>query len=360
MIILNNNALLIVFIDAFPFKCKSILLDLLHDNIQSIVELIPEIGYSSNQHPALFSGLLPDEVGYFTDWDYNGSKFGCKINYLKHDSNINFFINYLSSKIGLTSNNIPIGLKKYFSSKGIYYFKNPDKFKLLRINKLANFKLRYAKLNKEFEMLDKLNEIKFTEKEFIVINSIDHWGHLFGPYCMRYKELIINLIKKTSNIVNNFMKQYPKGKVMIISDHGMTVINRRKNLILEEMFGKQGKKYIYFIDSVILRVWCIDEIYYNIKKYLTEESCKVLNKSERIYYGLTKKSFGSIIAIAPAGTVFNPNYFGTGIRHRVRGMHGYFPDEKTQHGIMVCNFNLREKIVRNKNIFDIISKVIKT
>lgn len=357
---LTNNGLLIVFIDAFPFKYKNILQDLLHDNIQSIVELIPEIGYSSNQHPALFSGLLPDEVGYFTDWNLNESKFGRKINYLRHDSNINFFINYFSAKVGLARNNIPIGLKKYFSNNGIYYFENSDKFKLLRINKLANFKLRCTKLNKELEMLDNLNKTKFTEKEFIVINNVDHWGHLYTPYSKKYKELIINIIKKVSKVVDSFIKQYSKGKVVIISDHGMTVVDKKKNLVLEKEFGQQGKEYIYFIDSAIVRVWCIKKLYNSIKQYLVEESCKVLTKSERIYYGLTKKSFGSIIAIAPAGTVFRPNYFGIGVRHRARGMHGYFPEEKTQHGMMACNFCLKEKIVRNKEVFNTISKIIET
>ena len=356
---LTNNALLIVFIDAFPFKCKNILVDLLKDNIESIIELIPEIGYSSNQHPALFSGLLPDEVGYFTDWNFNRNQFGRKISYLNHNSNTNFIINQLNLRIGLTNNNIPIGLKKYFSNSGVYYFENSDNFKLLRINKLANFKLRYTKLNKEFEMLDNLNEIKFTEKEFIVINSIDHWGHFFTPYSTRYKELIINLIKKISKAVEKFVNKYPKAKVLIISDHGMTIVNKKRNIVLEKEFGKQGKEYIYFLDSVILRVWCNNGIYSNIKNFLIEKSYKVLTKDERIYYGLTKKSFGSIIAIAPAGTIFEPNYFGYGIIHKTRGMHGYFPSEETQHGIMACNFNLKGKVLRNKDVFGVVSEIIK-
>ena len=356
---LTNNGLLIVFIDALPFKYKNILQDLLHNNIKSITELIPEIGYSSNQHPALFSGLLPDEVGYFTDWGFNGIQFGREMTYLKHNSNINFIINQLSSKIGFTTHNLPIGLRKCFTNTGVYYFENADKFKQLRINKLANFKLHSTKLNEELEMLDNLNETKFTEKEFIVINNVDYWGHLYTPYSKKYKELIINLIRKLSKVVDNFVKQYPRGTVLIISDHGMTIVNTKKNLVLEEKFGKQGKEYIYFIDSVILRVWCNDRIYSNIIEFLIEKSYKILTKNERIYYGLTKKSFGSIIAIAPAGTVFSPNYFGYGILHKTKGMHGYFPNEETQHGILACNFNLKEKVVRNKEVFNIISKIIK-
>jgi len=356
---LTKDGLLIVFIDAFPYKYKYILQDLLHNNIKSITELIPEIGYSSNQHPALFSGLLPDEAGYFTDWNFNGIQFGLKTTYLRHDSSINFIINQISSRIGFTTHNIPIGLRKYFSNSGIYYFENADKFKLLKINKLANFKLRSTKLNEELKMLDNLSKTKFTEKEFIVINNIDHWGHSFTPYSIRYKELIINLIKKISKVVDKFVNQYPKAKVLIMSDHGMTIVDKKKKIVLEKEFGKQGKEYIYFLDSVILRVWCNNRIYSNIKNFLIEKSYKVLTKDERIYYGLTKKSFGSIIAIAPAGTVFSPNYFGYGIIHKARGMHGYFPNEETQHGILACNFNLKEKVVRNKEVFNIISKIIK-
>ena len=67
---------LIVFIDALPYEYRENFKNFSHKQNLKINKLIPGYGFSSNQHNMLLRGLLPDKVGFFTDYEITEKKFG--------------------------------------------------------------------------------------------------------------------------------------------------------------------------------------------------------------------------------------------------------------------------------------------
>ena len=111
---------LVIFIDALSYESRKIVLDQIKI-FKEDIRLIPEIGYSSNQHWSIFAAKLPDELDYFTDYNLVCDASEITIGaYLKHNNILNTVLNYISNKIGKRTSNVPIGLKKIFVNKSIY------------------------------------------------------------------------------------------------------------------------------------------------------------------------------------------------------------------------------------------------
>ena len=151
----------------------------------------------------------------------------------------------------------------------------------------------------------------------------------------------------------------PKEKFVVVSDHGMSEVVFSYNLQLEKRFGIQSiKKYLFFYDSVVLRVWSKDTKLLNeIEIYLNSLGIGgLLSQEDRKKYCVSNKQFGDIIYILNEGNIFLPNYFGVGLRSIVKGMHGYLPDNKDQMGVVISNFHL-EKSYKTKDVCSILKKL---
>ncbi|MBT1247045.1 MULTISPECIES: alkaline phosphatase family protein [unclassified Thermosipho (in: thermotogales)] len=362
---MNQTPCLIVFIDGLPYSYGWLLTNYIDENL-NLIETIPELGYSSNQHWAMFSGMLPDQVGYFTDINLDDTAISKDSGfYVKYYNPINFLIRYLEKRIvGRNKYNIPVGLGKYFVNKGKYPLSSTNIFSFLD-DSIKKFKLRTTIPKDEIKMLDELSKQSLSSFEFVSISLVDHFGHIFIGNKERYIESVIPIISKVSLLWENFKKQNGyKSKLIILSDHGMSESTIEITLKMEKFFGKQSnRKYLYYNDAVIARFWIFDnKIISEIISYLNELNIGyLLTKFERKYYGVENKKFGDLIMILNPPYRFSPNYFGYGIKIQLKrlvsfrkksisvGIHGYMPNVIEQHGLLAYTGIYKKKVTKLRN-----------
>ena len=372
---MKSKPLIIFFIDALPFKYKHLLTDIFEEKL-TITETLPELGYSSNQHWAMFAGLLPDELGYFTDINLKANSSTHKSGlYIRHTSFLNFFIRYVEKRLlGLQNFNLPFGLGSFFEDLGRYPLNNPKEFNKLSI--LSGFNLRFGKTENEMDLLAFLENANLSKKEFVSLSVIDHLGHKSISQEGKYSEGVISVLEKVRDVWENFKKTHGKNSEMIIvSDHGMTECTIRLSFELETRFGKQGfGKYFYQTDAVIAKIWTMD---LNIDKEMKDffpdwnRYGHVLSKEQRDYFGVKNNVFGDYIFVLDPPYGFEPNYFGFGARYQIKkkfglvkdpfsvGLHGYMPTVSSQHGLFAFsnNFRVSESTIRNRDIYTLLKNL---
>ncbi|MFX0133325.1 MAG: hypothetical protein ACFFDN_06755 [Candidatus Hodarchaeota archaeon] len=329
------------------------------------------MGYSSNQHWALFAAKTPDDIGYFTDWNINTPCLTKVLNmYIKHTNIINPIVNIALSKAKVGKANIPVGLKKYFINKSIYPLSNQSLF--LGLDPIfREFKFYNVSKKNEFNLLKSLAGNGVNRNSFIVINSLDSFGHIYLKMHDEYISFLGKLLSHIESVISKFIKEYGEdGTVVLLSDHGMSRVYNKINLSLEDEFGPQKTdRYLYFLDSLILRIWIFDgALSKELEDFLLSRNFgHLLSTTEREYYGVTNKLFGDLIFILNEGYVFAPNYFGFGVRGVINGMHGYLPDSEMQKGVLLANIRApsitstsgtNTMSVRNIDVLPILKKII--
>lgn len=360
----------IIFVDALPFEY----LQYIDNGLEWVTyktSTTPELGYSSNQHWALFAAKTPDDIGYFTDWNINTACLAKVLNiYVKHTNIINPLVNFALNKAKVGKANIPIGLKKYFINKSVYPLSNQSLF--LGLDPIFR-KFKFYKVSKknEIKLLKHLAGKGVNRNSFIVINSLDSFGHIYLKMHDEYISFLRKLLSHIEMVISNFMKEYGEdGTIVLLSDHGMSRVYNKISLSLEDEFGPQKTdRYLYFLDSLILRIWVFDDaLSKELEDFLLRRNFgHLLSTTERTYYGVTNKQFGDLIFILNEGYVFEPNYFGFGVRGVINGMHGYLPDSEMQKGVFLANVRA-SRIgsvpdpnfvgVRNVDILSVLKKII--
>lgn len=344
------NKKIIIFIDAlsYEYTVRKGLAYKLSSELSSTIRLIPELGYSSNQHMALFAGQLPKDSGYLGDYSLvkklTKKPFKQK---LTHNSFLNFFIKRFTSIFSGKIDNIPIGLGHLFINDGVYPLKD--------FNSLVQTDHRYKRYQfhdiQDFEWHEKfIKSIDPDKDQFIVINQIDHAGHVYGTEDTRYEKLVYEMTSFLSKFLERFGKN---SSVVILSDHGMSNKPIKTKLQLESIAGKQSQdSYIYFVDSSVCKVWYFDnDIKIKIRKYFnSHKRGLLLTEQDKDYWGVD----GSIcddVFVLDSKYYFEPQYFGFGIKSKTLGMHGSLPNNEDQHGVLLSNINIPNSSMRNKDVF---------
>lgn len=341
---------LIIFIDALPHSFVDETNILMGRKLNYSL-LIPNIGYSSNLHWQLLENVYPDDLGSFTDWnlsDETSKKILVLAKIFAFTEKLPIFsllIKKFFDKIlpGTKFANIPFETRKHFSNMSKYLLENPGY--LLSKREYKDFSYVFETGLKTFEecLGDLKESINSNKKIFSVFNYCDRIGHLYGR-TSRYDSIIKEHTEKILDLVEIYQKKNPDEKVLIFSDHGMSNVTKSVNPDLEKRFGKQSEtNFIYFCDSAILRVWT-SEKKKEIGDYLkTLDYGELLDDNLRKKYGVTSKTFGDFIFILYDGYEFKPNYFGHGLRTKVKGLHGYYPESKDQNAVMISNCKLDDR-----------------
>ena len=347
---------LIVFIDSFP--CESVSQTKFLSSFGNLTGVIPGFGYSVNVKAELFGGYKPDNAGFLNNWTYKtDSRFRPYRHLFRALDVINFSSSVdkishkvLSKILGCNLLRIPFSYLSYFDTWGIeaYY----DAFPKETIFTLYPFtKVLYSSFppgdNRDRLLFDKALEI-IQENQypnlFVASADLDHITHRAGVGSEQHQAKIMELDSLLEKITEVFLDKNSQGKVVILSDHGMANVQNGVQVTLERHFGKASEKsYIYFADSVTLRIWCFDQSLreeinfhlYNLK------IGSLLSEDQRRYYGITSPAFGNIILVLDSGSIFQPSFFGKW--RNVRAMHGYLPEDASQKGIFISNFPQYDK-----------------
>lgn len=316
----------------------------------------------------IFSGLTPDESGYFTAIGYspNSSPFKSlsfflellsfldpilfKSKYLRGLRNKVITILARSKRVKMRPYSIPSKILKYFSlTEDKYDFRDekafPGKNNLLIDCKKKGINVFYdgfTALNFKTSLSDEqrleLIQENLTENfQFypVYIGVLDKIAHLYGPESTQRRKKLQALDKRLSKLYQGIKIQFPKSKFIILGDHGMSDVQRHIDLgkeiktIARAKNLKLGKDYVYFLDSTIVRIWYMTETAKTILPNVVINNPMFIENGEFIDEKIAKKEripfpdrrYGDILWMANLGVLIFPDFF-----HRnepYKGMHGY-------------------------------------
>lgn len=221
---------------------------------------------------------------------------------------------------------------------------------------LKRLRKRYNKFGNQFEMFNKELKKKEYDLQIESLCKIDNISHEYGPTSKQ----AINYIKEIDNFckeVDNYLKnKYERYALIILSDHGQTIVNKRVNIYkdLKDTDLVEGKDYLMFLDSINARFWIKNK----------EKEKDLLKKLNRISYGHilknkdyqkfelpyteeSRRKYGDIIFIVKNHHLILPNYWQG--RNDNKGMHGYLDKEdKRLNGFLLVSSNIQAKVIRRK------------
>jgi len=356
-----KKPVLIIFIDAFPYKFLERTKYMKKFPIRFKVR--PSLGYSINIKAEIFGGYAPDNLGWFCKWNYDSESklkmftpFFLVLDIFRKINLINRGLHKFIGKIFGDIGNIPFRYLPFISKNSVDIFSlsfpkdSLLKSKYLKVIASERFKSSNL-LEKDFEVFKQgLKYIKKNSNSSILLTfvALDHIGHWKGPYSGEYHSYVLTIDKYVEELKTYFLKINKNANVIVLSDHGMSEVEKGVRLDLEKYFGKPSeKKYFYIMDGTILRIWCFDfEICEKIKKFLNNLNLgKVLNREERAKYGITKKKFGDIIFLIKERYMFCPSFWGSKLS---KGMHGYHPDFENQKGIFLFSGDDNMEVFSNE------------
>lgn len=343
-----RDGTLIVFIDSLPFSYVNRMSFL--SRASTLTELTPGFGYSINLLPELFCGLRPDQLGIFGEWTYaphrsQFAKLAWLLPWLDNLCLIPFteriIRRLLHKSVGKTFN-IPLPHLSQFArakNSNVYFsdFPYPSIFSQTADLKLV---LAYEGIRRQRDEKGYLavrEEIPKHNKIYLGLPDLDSYGHTYGVGAPEYDQKVQELDHWLEELHDMFLKHYPDGSMIVVSDHGMVDIKGGYELLIEEAVTPSTKEtYTYFLDSTLLRVWIHDpNLRQPIHDYLDNLSVGVLlSPDERAQYGIKSQAFGDCIFVLNEGIVFEPSSFSNKVPNKA--MHGYHPKLASQKAVFAA------------------------
>ena len=367
-----------IFIDALPYNEVVANYQSYFPDAQ-LSELLPNIAYSSSLHWQLYCNQYPDERGVLVDWvKERESKRSVQILatlLAPFDRYSNFGL--LARKVldrviyrKHTFANIPFRFRKLFSQKGCYLFWNERTYRAAPIfdsYTVISQDEGHKTLDATLDLLHAAID-RGDRNIFAVFGFADAEGHRCRRgelYSQRLKPGMDALLAA----VRAYAEKNPQEEILLLSDHGMSTVERKVDLELEKHFGRQkNSTYIAYMDTAVMCIWSKNEaLTAEIASYLqTRQEGHLLTPEDRKFFGATNPKFGDLIYILREGNVFANNWFGKSIkkpRPEGSGMHGFWPEREAKDQ-MACIWliNGKRKLLPESNYpyaHQIITEVMK-
>jgi len=314
------------------------------------------LGYSLNVKAELFSGLRPDELGYFNEWTFDpaGSPFRKHRPWLKMLKPLtpSYHMSWVVRKcvertlFPSTSLDIPFEYLGYFSRRGMPPYHNgfgrPSIFGENPNLAMVCYTDWPPSTDRDEHVFNQAMETIPTIKKhlFVAWADLDGLTHRYGVGSDVQFQRLLQLDNMIDRCVNAFLGHFPSGHFILISDHSMANVDHAVVGRLEHVFGPVSPEtYVYFLDSNILRVWVFDDVLRSeVEAYLTNsKDGKALSPLERELYAVTNPLFGDFIYILAEGKIFRDSFWG---RKLPAAMHGYHPETNSQKGFVLSDSKL--------------------
>jgi len=338
---------LVIFVDSLPYEI-AIQHHLFKDQGIELSHLIPGLGFSINLYSEMFCGKTPDDLGFFNEWSLQTSPQSWHQNRGMIIAFDRFrgipLMGMLTHKLhdrltGKHTANIPFRYLPLFKQQDHDIYLSRELGSV--IAKYAFHVVQCAAIKNAVGQRDPIGyELALhavrsgCSRVFVSFVDLDNIAHIYGMDSERYTAHFRKLDLWIRTLIKEF--EYAHGEsvlVFILSDHGMAPVSQTVDLQLERWFGLAGReRYVYFLDSVFLRVWTKDtSLLRDILCFLSETDVgRVIQERERAIYGITNPAHGTLVYQLNEGGVFSPNFHGWRIP---KAMHGYDPQLPSQKGI---------------------------
>jgi hypothetical protein len=177
---------------------------------------------------------------------------------------------------------------------------------------------------------------------FVYLSEMDAFLH---HHCTEPENIRKKLAWYSSELTNLFrlaLEADPKARLAVASDHGMTPVRHRFDLVsgLEGLGLAMPEDYLAVYDSTMARFWFFKNGARGaITEYLKRQSCgRILTDAELGELGTLfgDRRYGQMIFLLNPGCMLGRSDFN-GRGWNPTGMHGYHPDDSNSDGIFLCN-----------------------
>ncbi len=339
---------LILFVDALPY-------DDLHrmPYLQAWgwkARMRPGFGYSINLHPELFSGLTPDEVGFFGEWALDperapGRRYRallplldkiCRPYLLNRGLQTLLTRRYRPDRI---MPNLPLRWLGEFAILGEKVgqpgYEHPSIFsRHPALQPISTEGLTKGQRDAAVVRRAATAIAEGQSQLYVPLIDLDGIGHAHRRSSPEWEAHLDRLDGWVDDLSDRFLRRHPDGQVLVLSDHGMADVHGSVELRIETDLAPAGRdSYLYFSDSTLLRVWIFDPaLGPAIAEYLgSSDVSRLIMQEEREQFGIANPAFGDFIAVLDEGMCFRPSTFA---RNIPAAMHGYHPDVESQHAVL--------------------------
>jgi len=370
------NRLLVLFIDAFRYDYLSeertpFLYSMSKNGF--CAPLKPILGYSDAIDATIFTGVYPQDHGYWIKYKYSPETSPLGIfKYLRFIDHLpsSFVVRgvkfVLSATIcrllakahgysALSTHNIPFSaigffdytLKKSMLSQGA--FDNfPTFFDILReygikysfidcsnFSIVARFGSSVRSRKRLATVLERIEPD--TQLIFIYLHQLDNFAHRCGINSAKFLEELVNVDRSIELIVDRARQRFGDDlPTIIVSDHGMA---DTKNFVRLGQFIHDkgfGKDYLFCSDSTMIRLWYLNpNKRRDIRKRFADLKCgSFLSEKEKreLKINFNHRYYGDDIYLLNTDYSIFPNFFSW---LRPHAMHAYHPEDKTQLGFAI-------------------------
>lgn len=366
--------LLVIFVDAFRYDYLSqektpFLYTMAKNGLCAPLRTI--LGYSDAIDATIFTGVYPQDHGYWIRYKYSPESSPFKIfkalrfiDYFPSSflvRGLKFVLSATVCKIlartrgysELSTQNIPFSVIGFFdwSLKKSMLEPNvfsdfPTVFDILRKNKIKYFYTDCSKLGlvarfgssvrARDRLTQKLEEIEpDTQLIFVYLHQLDNFAHRYRIDSNKFLVELNHMDRTIELVVTKLRQRFDDDfNTFIFSDHGMANTNEFINLKLFTRDGGFGKDYLFCSDSTMIRLWYLNpdkkqelQKRFNSLGYghfLSLEEKKVLK------INFNHRYYGDDIYLLNTGYSIFPNFFSWLKPH---AMHAYHPEDKTQLGM---------------------------
>lgn len=190
----------------------------------------------------------------------------------------------------------------------------------------------------------------------------DKAGHIHGPNSNKVIKAIQISDKILGRLISRLNENNINANIVIVSDHGMREISRKRVIILDDYFPQIEKLTIYGGGPILQ----IDTEISNLEnKFKNIPHLNIYQKSNIPQrYHFTNENTGDYLIVAdPGWLVFTQEEFDKSTMLNIKGMHGWDPLDKEMHGIFMASgpdIKKGKKIESFENIYvnGLITKLI--
>jgi len=352
---------LFVFIDAFGWELAR-KYPFLDDLLVTKRPLGTIFGYSSTCDPTILTGKLPREHGHFSFFYHNpkDSPFGvCRpLGLLPKFITRRGRVRRVMSRIirrfyGYTGYfqiySMPfryLNLFDYSEKRDIYQKGGinggcPTIFDHLRDNKipfyLSDWRASEEHNLKTLENALEIGEIRFA---YLYMAAMDATLHAYGTDSPKVAAKIKWYEDQLRRVLATAQRRYPKVRMFLFSDHGMTDITGLVDLKprIDALGFRLGKDYNVVYDSTMARFWFFrGDVRERVVEALKgEPHGRILNRADMAGFGcdFPDTKYGELFFLLDPGWLLCPSFMG---ETPLAGMHGYAPEDKDSVALFCSN-----------------------
>ncbi len=349
---------LIVFVDAFAFDYLAER-PFLPGFWQAELALESLIGYSSGIVPALWSGLYPDQTNAWNEFFYQPRSPSRLLGLLDlpphaHLRNaLRLVLWRFGGRLVATRDylpGIPPSIAHLFGRNRIQYRKFPPvpvgdaglDARLRRAGIPYRFWYPSGAMRADRALADLEPALTDTDVFIYCTASIDKAGHGYGPN-PRLFDAELTEIERFITGAKEMLSPIGPPIIIVVSDHGMTAVSKRFDLMEWLKPWELGGEYVAFLDSTMARFWDVGTVPLSqVVERLTGAGVgRFLTSDDRTRYGINfaDNRFGDEIFLIHPGYLISPSFMEAPpvpfVRDKLKAMHGYWPEESSTRAVFL-------------------------